>query len=111
MIPVLQNWATTLAAHGDAEGARRVAARSVSLADEVGARAADYSRAPGWPPRVRAWLAELHAAMGDREAARAAREESIAMWKAVAARDDLPADLADEANRALADAVTIAGPR
>lgn len=104
LIPVLQNSAMTLAARGDLAGARRVAARAVTLADEVGARAAQYSRAPGWPPRVRAWLAELHTAMGDHEAARAAREKSLAMWKAVAVRTDLPVDLADEAKAALARA-------
>ncbi len=101
LIPVLQNQAMALAAQGDLAGARRAAARAITLADEVGARASQYSRAPGWPPRVRAWLADLLATMGDHEAARAAREQSLSMWKGLAARDDLPADLANEAKAAL----------
>jgi serine/threonine protein kinase/tetratricopeptide (TPR) repeat protein len=101
MIPVLQNWAMTLAAGGDPEGARRLAQRAVALADEVASSAEQYSRAPGWPPRVRAWLADLHESTGERDSAQAARSESRAMWTAVAAREDLPPDLMDEAKKAL----------
>lgn len=108
LIPVLQNQAMALAARGDLPGARRVAGRAVTLADEVGERASQYSRAPGWPPRVRAWLADLLTTMGDHEAARTAREQSLAMWKAVAGRSDLPADLTGEAKAALSDAGTVA---
>ena len=64
----------------------------MTLGDEVGA-AKIYARAPGWPPRVRDWLARLLDEIGEPGAAQAARDDSTAMWKAVAERRDLPADL------------------
>jgi len=100
-IPVFENQAETLAARGRAAEARRVAVRVEALAAAVAARADTYARAPGWPPRVRAWLAALHEQLGNAEAARVARHESLAMWRAVAARADVPADLTMEARQAI----------
>ncbi len=101
LIPILQNRAMTLAANGNRASARRVAERAVTLADDVASRAAQYTRAPGWPPRVRAWAADVYDTLGDSEAAAKARSESLAQWQTIAARDDLPADLIDEARAAL----------
>lgn len=101
LIPVLQNRAMTLAAAGDRATARSVAQRAVALADEVGERASQYARAPGWPPRARAWSAEIYEALGDRAAAEKARQESLGMWQEVAAREDLPPDLIAEAQAAV----------
>jgi tetratricopeptide (TPR) repeat protein len=101
LIPVLQNQAMALAATGDRPTARSVAQRAVALADEVGERASQYARAPGWPPRARAWLAEIYETLGDRAAAEKARQESLALWQEVAARDDLPPDLTAEARVAV----------
>ncbi len=101
LIPILQNRAMTLADHGDRGGARQVAARALAVADDVGARGAQYSRAAGWPPRVRAWLADLHESIGDQPSALEAREASHVMWQAVAVRGDLPPDLIDEARAVL----------
>lgn len=102
VIPILQNQAMALARAGDVAAARLAAERAVTLADEVGARAADYARAPGWPPRVRGWLAEFETSLGDLNAARAARSESLALWTPLAERTDLPVDVVDEAKAALA---------
>ena len=102
VIPILQNQAMALAKAGDIAGARRAAGRAVILADEVGAKAAEYARAPGWPPRVRGWLAEFEASLGNEQAARTARSESLALWAPLASRTDLPADVVDEARTALA---------
>ena len=76
-------------------------AEVVRLADAVGARETVYARAAGWPPRVRGWLAEFYTALGDRSAAARAREESLRLWTAVAARADLPRDLTEEAQVAI----------
>jgi serine/threonine protein kinase/tetratricopeptide (TPR) repeat protein len=101
MIPVLENQALTLARAGDTTAARAAARRVVAVADEVGAAAKVYARAPGWPPRVRDWHARLLDELGDTAGARAARLESTAMWTAVATRTDLPADVVSEAKAAL----------
>ena len=87
---------------GDRLDVAPVDAEIEELADEVATREDVYARAAGWPPRVRAWLAELYTMVGDEGAAARAREESRRMWTAVAGRADLPADLTAEANAALA---------
>lgn len=102
LIPIVENWAMALASRGDMAGARALAARVGVLADELGGSAGQYLRAPGWPPRVRAWQAAFYASLGDHAAAERARQESLTMWQSVAARSDLPADLTDEAKDALA---------
>lgn len=102
VIPIFQNWAMALRANGDGRGARALALRTLQLAEEVGAREAQYARAPGWPARVHTWLAELHASMGEPEAAARARARGREMWAAIAVRPDLPPDLLDEARRVLA---------
>jgi hypothetical protein len=81
-----------------------VAARVEQLAEAVNRRADVYARAPGWPPRVRAWHAELLTVLGDEAGARKAREDARAMWQAVAARTDLPDDLLREARAAVGEA-------
>lgn len=101
-IPIAQNQALALAGSGDLAGARRAARRAVTLADEVGARSAEYARGPGWPPRVRGWLADFEASLGDQQAASAARSASLALWAPLATRTDLPGDVVDEAKAALA---------
>jgi hypothetical protein len=101
-IPIFVNWALETARHRDVAGARALASRVVRPADEPAAREKQYSRAPGWPPRVQGWLAELYELMGDRKAAEAAGQESRKLWKAVARRADLPEDLLHEARRAMA---------
>jgi non-specific serine/threonine protein kinase/serine/threonine-protein kinase len=103
VIPMFENWAQALAAGGDRAGARRLAARLVTLGDEVGAREAQYARAAGWPPRVRGWLADFYTQLGDREAAARARAESLELWTRVAARSDLPDDLVQEARQQIGD--------
>lgn len=100
VISIFENWAETLAATGDRAGARRIAARVVRLADEVGAREAQYARAAGWPPRVRDWLADFYTRLGDREAAGQARRDSLDLWTRVAARTDIPDDVIEEARAA-----------
>jgi hypothetical protein len=77
-----------------------VAARVEQLAQELVAREAQYTRAAGWPPRVRAWRAELLELLGDREGAARARRESVELWRAVAARTDIPPDVITEARAA-----------
>ena len=96
-IPITENWAMAEARAGRVDEARRLAARVEELAADMNARAERYARGPGWPPRVRAWHAELHALLGDADAAAAARRESLAMWRVLAARTDLPPDLLKEA--------------
>ncbi|MEZ5291105.1 MAG: serine/threonine-protein kinase [Vicinamibacterales bacterium] len=104
MIPPLQNRAEHYAAQGDRARALAFARQAEQFAADVAAKADQYARAPGWPPRVRAWTSTLYGRLGDVDAARRAREESVEMWRAVAARTDVPADLVEEARRALADA-------
>lgn len=101
-IPIYWNWALELARRRDREGALALARRAGLLADEVGERQEQYARAAGWPPRVKTWLAGLYETLGDREEAARARRESLEMWRAVAARADLPQDLMDEARQTLA---------
>jgi tetratricopeptide (TPR) repeat protein len=103
-IPPFENQALSLAARGQPAEARRVAARVEQLAEAVNRRADVYARAPGWPPRVRAWHAELLTVLGDEAGARKAREDARAMWQAVAARTDLPDDLLREARAAVGEA-------
>jgi hypothetical protein len=93
-----------LAGAGRGAAALQRARRVEQLAAEVAAREAQYARAPGWPPRVRAWLADLHTQMGDLEAARTARRESTEMWRSVVERTDVPPDLLTEAREAMAPA-------
>ncbi|MEZ5416111.1 MAG: serine/threonine-protein kinase [Vicinamibacterales bacterium] len=100
-IPPLENQALALAASGRRAEARRVAARVEQLAAAVNARADVYARAPGGPPRVRAWHAALFAMLGDEAAARSAREDARVWWQAVAARTDVPDDLKREARAAI----------
>lgn len=102
LIPVLQNEAVTMAALGDARGARRAGERAVVLADEVAALGTQYARAAGWPPRARAWLADLYVTLGDSGAADAMRAESRRMWTVLVTRTDLPPDIPEEARAALA---------
>ncbi|MGD9905740.1 MAG: protein kinase [Vicinamibacterales bacterium] len=99
-IPITENWAMAEARAGRLAEARALAARAEELAAVMAAREERYARGPGWPPRVRAWHAEFHVLVGDAEAAATARAESLAMWKALAARDDLPPDLLAEARAA-----------
>jgi tetratricopeptide (TPR) repeat protein len=96
-IPITENWAMAEARAGRVAEARTLAARVEQLAADMDARAERYVRGPGWPPRVRAWHAELHALLGDAEAAATARRESLQMWRVLAARTDLPPDLLKEA--------------
>jgi eukaryotic-like serine/threonine-protein kinase len=103
-IPILINRALARAQAGDRAGATAAARRAERLADEVAAREKQYQRAPAWPPRVQAWLVELHTRMGDPAAAARARAASIELWRAVAARDSLPDDLLQEARTAVAAA-------
>ncbi len=110
LIPVLHNQALTLARSGDVAGARTAARRVVTMADEVGAAAKVYARAPGWPPRARDWVAGLLDELGDAAAAAAIRRESAAMWRSVAERRELPADLTAEAEAALRDRGRAAAP-
>ena len=70
--------------------------------EEVAAREKQYQRAPGWPPRVQAWLADVYSRMDDVAAADRARAASVELWRAVAARDTLPDDLVQEARAAVA---------
>ena len=100
-IPIFENQAETLVARGRPADARRVAARVEALAAAVAARADTYARGPGWPPRVRAWRAELLTRLGDVAAARTAEAESLAMWQALVNRQDLPADVVQEATEAV----------
>ena len=74
-------------------------ARVEALADAVG-RSPAYARGPGWPPRVRAWHADLLRRMGDTEGAGRAAAEARTMWQALAARTDLVDDLLREAKAA-----------
>lgn len=101
VIPMFENWAWTLAEHGHRTRALALADEVVGLADAVAAREDVYTRAAGWPPRVRAWLAEFHSAFGDRAAATRANAESRQRWAALATRADLPRDLIDEAKTAI----------
>jgi eukaryotic-like serine/threonine-protein kinase len=101
-IPILQNEAATRATRGERAAASRVARRAVALADEVGAQAAHYARAPGWPPRVRTWAAALLASLGEDAAAARVRAQARAMWADMAARPGLPDDVTAEARSALA---------
>jgi tetratricopeptide (TPR) repeat protein len=100
-IPILENQAETLVTRGRPADARRVAARVEALAAAVAARADTYARGPGWPPRVRGWLADLLTRLGDAGAAARARAESLAMWQALVDRQDLPADIVTEAAEAV----------
>jgi serine/threonine protein kinase len=100
-LPVYYNWALTLARNKDRPGAEKYARRLERLAEELGASEKQYARGPGWPPRVRGWLATVYEALGDGARAEAARQEGLAMWKAVGARTDLPQDVIDEARDAL----------
>jgi eukaryotic-like serine/threonine-protein kinase len=102
VIPILVNRALTLAEAGNRAGAVAAARRAERLADEVAARESQYQRAAGWPPRVQGWLAEFHERMGDPAAAERAQSRSVALWRAVAARDTLPDDLLQEARTAVA---------
>ncbi len=102
-LPIVQNQALTLASRRRRDEALRTGAHVAALADAMLARADIYARAPGWPPRARGWLADLHARLGDTEAARQARAESREMWRAVAARADLPDDLLKEARAQAVD--------
>lgn len=61
--------------------------------------------AAGWPPGVRAWLAEFHELLGDPSAALIARRESASMWSKLVTREDLPVDLIAGARTAAAAAV------
>ena len=99
-VTILQNWATELARRGNRTEALQVARRAVAVADELAALEKRYARGPGWPPRVRGWLATLHESLGDQAAARRARAESRDLWKKLATRTDLPPDLRNEAARA-----------
>lgn len=101
-IPIYWNWALELARRKNREGALALARRAARLAGEVADRQEQYSRAAGWPPRVKTWLAGLHQTLGDRREAARARQESLEMWSAVASRSDLPQDLIGEARRMLA---------
>lgn len=101
-IPVYQNWALELARRGDRQGALALARRIESLALEVAGFESQYSRAAGWPPRAKAWSAEIFDLLGDRASASAARQASIELWKKVAARGELPRDLLEEASKAVA---------
>jgi eukaryotic-like serine/threonine-protein kinase len=103
-IPILINRALALAQSGDRARAAATARRAERLADEVAAREKQYQRAPAWPPRVQAWLADFHTRMGDPAAAARARAASLELWRAVAARDTLPDDLVQEARTAVAKA-------
>jgi eukaryotic-like serine/threonine-protein kinase len=96
-IPMFENWAMAEARAGRRDDALRVAARVEQLTGELAAREAQYARAPGWPPRVRAWKAELLESLGDRAGAARARRESVEMWRIVAARTDIPPDVIKEA--------------
>lgn len=100
-IPPLENRAHTMVALGRLDEARRAMTRVEQLADAVSARADVYARGPGWPPRVRAWHAALYERMGDPARAAAARAEALESWRAVAARTDLPDDVAQEAKAAV----------
>ena len=98
-IPLVENQAESMVARGRPADARRLMARVEALADAVG-RSPAYARGPGWPPRVRAWHADLLRRMGDAEGAARAADEARAMWQALAARTDLVDDLLREANAA-----------
>jgi tetratricopeptide (TPR) repeat protein len=100
-LPVYYNWALTLARKQDRAGAERYARRLEQLAAELDASEEQYARGPGWPPRVRSWLVKVYEALGDSARADAARQESLAMWKAIGTRTDLPQDVIDEARDAL----------
>ncbi|MGE0814028.1 MAG: protein kinase [Vicinamibacterales bacterium] len=104
MIPPLQNRAEHYATLGDRARALAFARQAAQYADDVAAKSDQYARAPGWPARVRAWTSTLYGRLGDVDAARRAREKSVEMWRAVAARTDVPDDLIEEARRALAEA-------
>jgi tetratricopeptide (TPR) repeat protein len=101
VIPMFENWAQALLAAGDRAEGLRVAARVVTLGDEVGARESQYARAAGWPPRTRAWLAGVYERLGESDAAARLRAESLEQWSRVAARTDVPADLLEEAREEL----------
>lgn len=101
-ISVYQNWALELARRRDRGGALALIRRIERLANEVAALESQYSRAAGWPPRTKAWSADVFDRLGDRAAATEARKESAQMWSRVAARKDIPQDLADEARQAAA---------
>ncbi len=101
-ISVYQNWALELARRGDRQGALALVRRIEHLAAEVAALEAQYSRAAGWPPRVKAWSADVFDILGERSSAGEARRESARMWSQVAARSGLPQDLIDEARKAAA---------
>jgi tetratricopeptide (TPR) repeat protein len=98
-LSVIENQAESLVARGRLAEARRLMARVEQRADAV-ARSSEYARGPGWPPRVRAWHADLLQRMGDAAGAARAREESRAMWQELAARTDLVDDLLREAKAA-----------
>jgi tetratricopeptide (TPR) repeat protein len=101
-IPILINRALARAQAGDRAGATASARHAERLAEEVAAREKQYQRAPGWPPRVQAWLADVYTRLGDPAAADKARTASVELWRAVAARDTLPDDLVQEARAAVA---------
>jgi serine/threonine protein kinase len=103
-LPVYFNWALTLARQGDRRAAARVVHRLEQLGREVAAMEAQYARAPGWPPRIRGWVVEVYEALGDTDHAKAARQESLEMWRALGARTDLPEDLVSELRQVLAGA-------
>ena len=98
-IPIVENQAESMLARGRLAEARRLMARVEARAAAV-ARAPVYARGPGWPPRVRAWHADLLRRMGDADGAARAAAEARAMWQALAARTDLVDDLLREARTA-----------
>jgi tetratricopeptide (TPR) repeat protein len=104
VLPIVVNRALALAEAGERDAAIGAARRAEVLAAEVAARESQYQRAAGWPPRVQGWLAEVHARLGDAAAAARSRDASLALWRAVAARDSLPDDLLNEARAAIARA-------
>ncbi|MEZ5421452.1 MAG: hypothetical protein R2708_29505, partial [Vicinamibacterales bacterium] len=104
MIPPLQNRAEHYAELGDRARALAFVRQAGQFAADVASKTDQYARAPGWPPRVRTWASTVYARLGEADAARRAREESVEMWRAVAARTDVPGDLIDEARQALAEA-------